>query len=70
MGVAAEDPFVGDHEIPGFSLALGEKGVTHQLVTHADTEHGYSFPERPSYAQTAAEKDWTAMFEMFGRTLT
>lgn len=69
LGYAEHDPYVKDNEIPDLEAALDAHGVTYTLETHPGTEHGFCFPERPAYAQAAAEKVWDTIFAMFQRTL-
>jgi carboxymethylenebutenolidase len=69
LGWASEDPFVEANVIPDLSKAFDDNGVKYTSVTHPDTQHGYSFPQRPIYDETASEQDWTAIFSMFERQL-
>ena len=69
LGFAAHDPFVEDNVIPDLSAALDAAGVEYTLETHADTEHGFCFPERPAYAESAAEAVWQTVFDLYDRTL-
>ena len=69
LGYAEHDPFVEDQEIPDLTAALDANDVTYTLETHAGTEHGFCFPERPAYHEEAAEKVWATMFELYERTL-
>lgn len=36
-----------------------------EVLTFADTDHGYSWPGYPSYNETAAETSWTKTLSMF-----
>jgi len=69
LGFADEDPYIEDNVIPDISKALDDAGVPYTVETHPGTHHAYSFPQMPSYAEEAAEKDWAAMFAMFERQL-
>ena len=69
LGWASEDPFVEDNVIPDLSKALDHNGVKYTSVTHPNTQHGYSFPQRPIYDETATEKDWAAIFDIYERQL-
>jgi carboxymethylenebutenolidase len=69
LGFAETDPYVEDNVIPDLKAALDEHGVTYTLETHPGTEHGFCFPQRPSYVEAAAEKVWATVFELYDRTL-
>ena len=69
LGFAEHDPYVEDFVIPDLTAALDANGVTYNLEVHPGTEHGFCFPERPSYNKEAAESVWQTVFAMFGRTL-
>ena len=55
----------------GFILeAIAEKaGVNHRIKIFEGTNHGYTFPERPSYAPAASEQTWTMLFDLWDRNL-
>ena len=69
LGFAEHDPFVEDNVIPDLQAALDEHGVAYTLEVHPGTEHGFCFPERPAYAEAAAEKVWQTVFELYERKL-
>jgi carboxymethylenebutenolidase len=69
LGFAEHDPYVEDNVIPDLKAELDEHGVTYALEVHPGTEHGFCFPQRPSYAEAAAEQVWDTIFELFDRTL-
>ena len=69
FGFAQHDHDVPEHVIPTLSKAL-EKARTAQLVeVFPDTRHGFCFPERVSYNETAAERVWGRVFGLFQRRL-
>lgn len=70
LGFAEHDPYVEDFVIPTLKDDLDAAGISYQLEVFADTEHGFCFPERPAYAQAAADKVWQDVFAMYERTLT
>ena len=69
LGFAAKDPYVEDNVIPDLKEALDKHGVTYTLEVHPGTEHGFCFPERPAYVESAAEKVWDTVFAMYERKL-
>ena len=69
LGFAEHDPFVPESVVPELSKALEANGVPHVIETHAGTEHGFCFPERPGYVEPAAESVWRTVFEMYERRL-
>ena len=69
LGFAHHDPFVEDFVIPTLDKDMAANGINCQLEVHADTEHGFCFPQRPAYVEAAAEKVWQTVFAMFQRTL-
>jgi carboxymethylenebutenolidase len=69
LGFAETDPYVEDNVIPDLKAALDANDVTYNLEIHPGTEHGFCFPERPGYAEAAAEKVWDTVFELYERTL-
>ena len=69
LGFAAHDPFVEDSVVPTLRDTLDASGVKYTLETFADTEHGFCFPQRPQYVETAAETVWDKVFDMYARVL-
>ncbi|MCP5178923.1 MAG: dienelactone hydrolase family protein [Pseudomonadales bacterium] len=69
LGFAEHDPYVEDHVIPALRSELQKHGVRHTIDIYPGTEHGFCFPQRPAYNEAAAEQAWTAVFEMYQRTL-
>ncbi len=69
LGFAAKDPFVGPEVIPELEKSLDNYKVPHVIEVHPDTEHGFCFPERPAYMESAAEKVWDIIFDLFERKL-
>ena len=70
IGFAETDEYVPDSVIPDLVAALDANGVTHRTEVWPNTHHGFCFPERgPAYAEDAAEKVWTLVFDMYARRL-
>ncbi len=69
LGFAAHDPYVEDFVVPTLQRDLAASGVTFELDTFPDTEHGFCFPQRPAYVETAAETVWEKVFAMYQRCL-
>lgn len=70
FGFASDDPLVPDDVIPTLRSDLERHGVAHRIDVFPDTKHGFSFPQRPVYAEAAAEASWSAFLEVFGRRLS
>jgi carboxymethylenebutenolidase len=63
-----------DHSFPPemgerFDTALKAAGVKHRSEFYAGKLHGWMKPDLPVYDAEAAERGWSAMFELYGRTL-
>ena len=70
LGFAETDSYVSDDVVPKLQSTLAEHNVDHVIETHAGTEHGFCFPGRgPAYVETAAEKVWEIVFDLYRRRL-
>ncbi|MDJ0611163.1 MAG: dienelactone hydrolase family protein [Kiloniellales bacterium] len=69
FGFASDDPLVPDNVIPTLRETLAKREIAHDIDIFPDTQHGFSFPARPVYAEAAAEASWEKIFEVFGRRL-
>ncbi len=69
LGFAAHDPYVEDTVVPTLKQDLATHGVSFELDVFPDTEHGFCFPERPAYVESAAETVWQKVFAMYQRCL-
>ncbi len=70
LGFAAHDPYVEDFVIPDITPLLEQNSnLDAHVETHAETEHGFCFPQRPQYKADAAERVWQSMVEMYRRSL-
>ena len=58
FGFAEHDQFVEDFVIPQLTEALDQHNINYVLETHPGTEHGFCFPQRPGYVESAAEDVW------------
>ena len=69
FGFASDDPLVPDDVIPTLGETLTRHGVIHQIDVFPDTRHGFSFPSRDVYSETAAESSWSRILDIFDRRL-
>ena len=63
-----------DHSYPPemadrLEVALTEAGVTHRCEIYPGAAHGWMKPDFPIYDEAAAERGWSEMLALFGRTL-
>lgn len=70
LGFAEHDPFVEDFVIPDLTKALDDAAVKYTIETHAETEHGFCFKQRPAYHESAAELVWQRLFDLYQRNLS
>lgn len=69
LGFASDDPLVPPHHVTTLTEALREANVSLESEVHPQTEHGYTFPERYCYRESAAEASWSKIFALFRRRL-
>ena len=69
LGFAEHDPYVEDFVVAALVESLDEHHISYSLETHPGTEHGFCFPQRPGYVESAAESVWQTMLNMYARTL-
>lgn len=69
LGFAGHDPYVPDNVIPDLKGALDAHGVAYKLDIWPNTEHGFCFPQRAAYAESAAEEVWKIVFDLYRRKL-
>ena len=55
--------------LPTLQAELDRHKIDHKLDVWPGTHHGFSFPARDIYDETAAEGSWTFFFEMCERRL-
>jgi carboxymethylenebutenolidase len=70
LGHADQDPSNGAEQIAALDAALDEAGVTHRTEVYAGAGHGYTMADTPVYDESAAERHFTALFDLLDRTLT
>ncbi len=68
-GFAETDSTVPAYVIPTLKAALDQHGVDYVLEIHPGTEHGFCFPQRDVYDETAAEKVYARFMDMCRRKL-
>jgi carboxymethylenebutenolidase len=66
---AEHDHGLPQEEVEAFTKLLNACGVEQFSETHPGTEHGFAFPGRRVYNQTASELAWERIFAMFKRQL-
>ena len=69
LGFASDDPLVPIDVIPTLRDVLQRYGVSHRIEVYPSTRHGFSFPSRDVYSETAAEACWGYMLGLFARRL-
>lgn len=69
LGFASDDPLVPAEHIRTIETALRDAAIPFESEIHPDTLHGYMFPERFCYQQSAAEASWRKVFALFARRL-
>ena len=69
FGFAETDGTVPSYVIPTLRSALDEHGIDYTLDVHLGTEHGFCFPLRDIYNETAAEKAHAHFMDMCARHL-
>ncbi|MYW18581.1 prolyl oligopeptidase family serine peptidase, partial [Streptomyces sp. SID2955] len=68
FGHADEDPSLPAEQVARFEQALTAAGVRHTCEVYAGAQHGYTQADTPAYDQKAAERHWTALFDLLERT--
>ncbi len=66
---AERDDIIPASEHETLAAILHALALDARLVVHAGARHPYLFPDRAVYDEAAAERDWQAIFAMFGRRL-
>ena len=73
VGCAETDHWAPPEMVAEFESALGSaastSSVTGAVEWYPKTEHGFVFPQRPSYDRAAAERHWSRLHDLFRRTL-
>ncbi|MCX4092005.1 dienelactone hydrolase family protein [Nocardia sp. alder85J] len=69
FGHADNDQSMPPEQIDRLSKALDEAGVRHRSEVYAGASHGYTMPDTSVYNKEGAERHWTELIALFGRTL-
>lgn len=69
FGFAETDQWVPGNVIPDLETELDNNGVSYTLDIWPGTGHGFCFPQREAYVESAAEAVWTKVFDLFQRRL-
>jgi carboxymethylenebutenolidase len=65
LGFAETDHYVEDFVVPILRDELKLHNIAHELQIHPGTDHGFCFPERPTYVADAAETAWAKMTALY-----
>ncbi|MFD5823924.1 dienelactone hydrolase family protein [Lentzea sp. NPDC060358] len=66
---ADEDSAMPPEQVERLEKALSEAGVRHRCEVYAGAHHGYTQADTAAYHAEAAERHWTELLALFGRTL-
>jgi len=66
---AIEDASFPEEQKMRLEQALTDAGVPHVVETYAGARHGFAVPDLPVFEKDAAERHWTALFNLFQDTL-
>jgi carboxymethylenebutenolidase len=69
LGHADQDPSNSAEQIAQLDAALDAAGLTHRTEVYPGARHGYTMSDTPVYDEQAAERHFTALFELLDRTL-
>ncbi|GLY50034.1 dienelactone hydrolase family protein [Lentzea sp. NBRC 102530] len=67
---ADQDAAMPQEQIDRLEKALTEAGVTHRCEVYEGAHHGYTQSDTSAYDAEAAERHWSALLALFGRTLS
>jgi carboxymethylenebutenolidase len=65
---AIEDAGFDEEQKKRLEKAFTDAGVEHLIETYT-ARHGFAIPDMPVFDEAAAERHWTALFELFHKTL-
>jgi carboxymethylenebutenolidase len=68
LGHADQDPSNSAEQIAGLDAALDAAGVTRRTEVYPGARHGYTMSDTPVYDEQAAERHFTALFDLLDRT--
>jgi carboxymethylenebutenolidase len=69
FGWADIDEFAPQEWIEPIRKSMADGGVSGEIELYRGAEHGFAFPDRPSYNHGASEHHWKRLFELFDRRL-
>ncbi|MGW0828082.1 dienelactone hydrolase family protein [Streptomyces sp. NPDC002845] len=69
FGHADQDPSLPPEQIDRLDRALTAAGVRHRTEVYTGAGHGYTQADTAAYDAEAAERHWTALLDLLGRTL-
>jgi len=69
VAVAEDDPWLQPDETEHLRSALDEAGANHALEIYRGATHGFAVPGLAAYNETAAERHWRRIFELFQQQL-
>ncbi|MCI2422263.1 dienelactone hydrolase family protein [Saccharopolyspora sp. K220] len=69
FGHADQDPSLPTAQIDRLEEALTAAGVRHRCEVYPGAHHGYTQADTAAYNPEAAERHWTALLDLFDRTL-
>jgi len=69
FGHADNDPSNSPEQVARLNAALDAAGVRYRAEVYEGAIHGYTMADTRVYNQAAEERHWTALFDLFARTL-
>ena len=69
FGWAENDAHAPQEWIEPIRQSMVKGGVLGEIEIYPGAEHGFAFPDRPSYNHEASEHHWSRLFELFARRL-
>lgn len=69
FGHADQDQSLPQEQIDRLEEALTSAGVRHRCEVYSGASHGYTQADTSSYDAEASERHWSALLDLFGRTL-
>jgi carboxymethylenebutenolidase len=62
---AIADPYFTEDDRNRLEKALTAAGIDHLIETYPGARHGFAVPDQPVFDDIAAERHWSALFELF-----
>ncbi len=69
VACAEYDDYAPPEMVDRFEAAMVESGVRGRLERYPGTHHGFAFNDRGAYDESAAERHWVALLDLFARNL-